>query len=619
MEFQEEEKQEQIEDTVEVENAEEVANGEDVAKEEAIAVEVKADEDKVLEASDAAEVRGGDKSKDLGDILIEKGLISEDQLEVAKKQMKVSGKSSLGELLVNMGFVTESVLGEAISKSSGTGKFDLKSIVLDARLIKKIPKDLAFKYKVVPVSISPKKVVVAVHDVYDVIALDKIKKYFPPNFIIEPVYSPESEILEIIDQYYDYDMSIDGILKEIETAQEGLEVSIKEGEDYKNPIVRLVDSILMDAVHVGASDIHFEPEETFLRLRYRVDGKMRQVKAFHIDFWPPVAVRVKIMSGMNIAESRKPQDGHTTTTLLGREIDFRVATQPTVNGENIVMRILDKAKALVDLDKLGYSPGNIKLLRKLLKKPEGVIVVTGPTGSGKTTTLYSILSYINSVDKNIMTMEDPVEYELPLIRQSAVKEGSLTFVDGIKSLMRQDPDIIFVGEVRDAETANIAVRAAMTGHQVFTTLHTNDALGVIPRLVDIGIRPFLLSGALICCVAQRLMRKLCADCKKPVKATAEECKVFGVDAANPPEIQSRVGCDVCDHTGYKGRVAVSEILNISRKIDEMIALGSTTNAIYEEARKEGFVTMADDGIVKILEGVTDLPELVRSVDMIERL
>ena len=230
-------------------------------------------------------------------------------------------------------------------------------------------------------------------------------------------------------------MSIDGILKEIENAQEGIETSQEDqinSEDYKNPIVRLVDSILIDAVHNGASDIHFEPEESFLRLRYRIDGKMRQIKAFHIDYWPPIAVRIKIMSTMNIAESRKPQDGHATTNVLGREVDFRVATQPTVHGENIVMRILDKAKSLVELDKLGYSKHNENLIKKLLKKPEGVIVVTGPTGSGKTTTLYSVLNYINSVDKNIMTLEDPVEYEIPLIRQSSVKEGSLDFVEGIK-------------------------------------------------------------------------------------------------------------------------------------------------------------------------------------------
>ncbi|MFZ8864965.1 MAG: GspE/PulE family protein [Rickettsiales bacterium] len=560
------------------------------------------------------------QSKDLGQILVEKGLISNDQLQVAKKQMAVTGKSALGELLVSMGFVTESALGEAISKTSGIDKFDLKSIVLDVRLIKKIPKEIALRHKIVPVGIEPKKVFVAVHDVYDVIALDSVRKYFPHNFTIEPLYSPETEILDVIDQYYDYEMSIDGILKEIENLKEGFDSNnIANNEDYKNPVVRLVDSILIDAVHLNASDIHFEPEESFLRLRYRVDGKMRQIKAFHKDYWPPIAVRIKIMSSMNIAESRKSQDGHATANVLGREVDFRVATQPTVHGENIVMRILDKAKSLVALDKLGYSDHNTALLMKLLKKPEGIIVVTGPTGSGKTTTLYSVLNYINSVDKNIMTLEDPVEYEIPLIRQTAVREGSINFVEGIKSLLRQDPDVIFVGEIRDADTASIAVRAAMTGHQVFTTLHTNDAVGVISRLSDIGIKHGLLAGALICCVAQRLIRLLCVDCKVKEKPRPDEMKILGLKEGEETQIYHAVGCDKCGNTGYKGRVAVSEILTISKEIDEMIALGATTNAILDQAIKDGFVSMAEDGLNKVLEGITDVDEIVRNLDVIDRL
>lgn len=561
-----------------------------------------------------------DGGRDLGEILVSKGIISKDQLQVAKKQMNLTGHSSLGDILVNMGFVTESALGEAISKTSGIEKFDIKSIVLDPRLIRKVPKDIALRHKIIPVSINPRKVFVAIHDVYDVIALDKIQKYFPSNLLIEPLYSPDTDILDVIDQYYDYEMSIEGILKEIENAKEGMEVGLaKDAENYKNPIVRLVDSILIDAVHMTASDIHFEPEESFLRLRYRIDGEMRQVRAFHKDYWAAIAVRIKIMSNMNIAESRKPQDGHATANVLGREVDFRVATQPTVHGENIVMRILDKTKSLVSLDQLGYSKHNQTLLKKLLKKPEGMIVVTGPTGSGKTTTLYSVLNYINSVGKNIMTLEDPVEYEIPLIRQSSVKEGGMSFTDGIKSILRQDPDIIFIGEIRDSDTANIGMRAAMTGHQVFTTLHTNDAVGVIPRLIDIGIRPFLLSGALICCMAQRLIRLLCPHCKNPTMATEEECKILGVDHNDPPTIFKSKGCDKCNNIGYKGRVAVAEILVISRTIDEMISLNSTTNAILEQAKSEGFISMAADGIDKVLKGSTSLEELINNIDMTERL
>lgn len=561
-----------------------------------------------------------EQTKELDEILLEKGIISNDQLLVAKKQMAIKGQGSLGDILVSMGFVTESTLGEAISKTSGVKKFDLKSIVLDPRLVKKIPKNIALANKIIPVSIEPRKITLAIHDIYDVIALDKAKKYFPPSFTIEPVYSPETDILEVIDQYYDYEMSIDGILKEIENAKEGIDSQSAEmDEDYKSPIVRLVDSILIDAVHDNASDIHFEPEENFLRLRYRVDGKMRQVKAFHIDYWPPIAVRIKIMSSMNIAESRKPQDGHATANVLGREVDFRVATQPTVHGENIVMRILDKAKSLVDLDQLGYSEHNIKQLTKLLKKPEGIIVVTGPTGSGKTTTLYSVLNYINSVDQNIMTLEDPIEYEIPLIRQTAVSEKGMGFAEGIKSLLRQDPDVIFVGEIRDPETAAIAIRASMTGHQVFTTLHTNDSIGVISRLKDIGVESGLLSGSLICCVAQRLVRILCNNCKEKTKATEEECHIIGANPGDDVYLYKAKGCDKCANTGYKGRIAISEILSISKEIDEMIALNATSNAIIEQAIKEGFVSMAEDGINKVIEGITDIDELIRNVDMTERL
>ena len=559
-----------------------------------------------------------DIGKDLGSILVKKAIISDDQLRVAEKEMSNRGTTSLGDILISMGFVTETTLGEVLTNLSGVKKFDLKQIVLDSRLIKKIPKEVSLRSKIIPVSINKRSVLVATADVYDVIAIDSVRKYFPPHISIEPVYANESDVLEAIDQYYDYEMSVDGILQEIEQAVDRVEGGGDNG-DYRNPIVRLVDAILIDAVHLNASDIHFEPEQGFLRLRYRIDGKMRQIRAFHIDYWPPVVVRLKIMASMNIAESRKPQDGHATSNVLGREVDFRVATQPTINGENVVMRILDKTKSLVPLDQLGYNQRNIEILKKVLKKPEGVIIVTGPTGSGKTTTLYSILSYINSVDKNVMTLEDPVEYEIPLIRQSSVREGSMSFVDGIKSLLRQDPDIIFIGEIRDADTASIAIRSAMTGHQVFSTLHTNDAVSVISRLTDIGVSPYLLSGSLVSCVAQRLIRMLCSNCKKSRNATDIESAILGVDVSEEVKIYDAVGCERCGNIGYKGRKAVSEIMVISKEISEMIALGKTINSIIDQAKKEGFFSMVDDGISKVLEGETSLEELIRSLDMTDRL
>jgi general secretion pathway protein E/type IV pilus assembly protein PilB len=325
------------------------------------------------------------------------------------------------------------------------------------------------------------------------------------------------------------------------------------------------------------------------------------------------------MSGMNIAETRNPQDGRITFNVMGREVDFRVATQPTVHGENIVMRLLDKAKSILPLDKLGFTDHTEKLLKKLIKRPEGIIIVTGPTGSGKSTTLYSVLNYINSIDVNIMTLEDPVEYKLPLIRQTHVKEGTMNFSSGIKSLMRQDPDIIFIGEVRDEDTALNAVRAALTGHQVYTTLHTNDAMGSIPRLNDIGVPPHMLAGSLICVVAQRLARRLCKSCKKERKATPEECKIMDIPASEAPLIHEPVGCEECDNMGYKGRIGLHEILQVDKGMDELISTGATRNAMMEYALENGFIPMIDDGVSKILDGLIDVNELMRCVDCTERM
>lgn len=562
------------------------------------------------------------KSLPLGQRLLRKGLISKDQLETALKEQQKQGahKKMLGTLLVEMGFITESALGEALTESSGVKQFDHRKNVLDPALIKKLPRETAIKCKAVPVSLDGDTISVAINDIYNIMAIDQIRRFFPGNFKIVPVYCSEADLLEIIDQYYGYEMSIDGILREIETGIGDKKQLSGEVEGYVNPTVRLVDSMLMDAIKRGASDIHFEPEGSFLRLRYRIDGKMLQIRSFHKEYWAAIAVRIKIMADMNIAETRHPQDGRTTYYVSGREVDFRVATHPTVHGENIVMRILDKHKALVPLEKLGFSENNDRLLRKLLKRPEGIIIVTGPTGSGKTTTLYSVLNYINDVDINIMTLENPVEYQLPMIRQSDIREESgMDFVSGIKSLLRQDPDVIFVGEVRDEATANMAMRAAMTGHRVFTTLHTNDALAAIPRLIDIGIPPHLLSGSLICTMAQRLIRKLCETCKEEATASEDECRILGVDNTKPPKIYRHKGCPQCTGTGYKGRLAVNEILPVDKELDELIATGATRRAMMEHALGKGFIPMAQDGTMKVLMGITDVEELVRTIDMTERL
>jgi len=562
--------------------------------------------------------------KPIGERLVERGLISRDQLEIAVKIQKDNKQSAMiGAILVEMGFITESALGEVLTESTGIERFDPKSTIIDPALIKQVPKEVAVRFKAVPILLEDKSVYVAMTDIYNVLAIDRIQRYFPKNYKMSPVHCSETDLVEIINNYYDYELSIDGVLREMEAMMGNYDDLIRisgEQDGYINPTVRLIDALLVDAIQKGASDLHFEPEGKFVRLRYRIDGKLRLVRSFHKDYWPAIAVRIKIISEMNIAETRNPQDGRITYNVLGREIAFRVATQPTVHGENIVLRVLDKHKALLRMDQLGYSEGNIKKLSKALKRPEGIIILTGPTGSGKTTTLYTMLSHVNTSDVNIMTLEDPVEYNLPMIRQSNIKEGTgMNFVDGIRSIMRQDPDIIFVGEVRDNETATMALRAAMTGHQVYTTLHTNDAIGVIPRLVDIGLKPSLMAGNIIACVAQRLARKLCDACKEKRSATEEESKILGFDSKKPPEVYQAKGCEKCNYTGYKGRIAISEVIVIDETIDELIATSATRAEITRYLEKSGFVNMADDGVDKVIKGVTDLTELVRTINLTNRL
>lgn len=554
----------------------------------------------------------------LGERLVSRGVISKDQLEIAlKEQRESSDKKELGTILVELSFITDSILSQVLSESSGFQSFDLRTMTLDAELIKKIPRLVAEQFKVIAISLEGNELSIATSDVYNVLALDQVKRYFPKNIKLIPYFANDFQITEVIEQYYDYEMNMHAIINEIETGE--VKYTGQE-EGYINPTVRFVDSVLTDSVKLGASDVHFEPESEFVRIRYRIDGQLMQILSFHKDYWSAILVRIKIISGLNIAESRNPQDGRISIAVVGRKVDFRISTMPTIFGENVVARILDKNRSLVPLMELGLTPENQTLLKRILRRPEGVIIVTGPTGSGKTTTLYSILAYINSMNVNIMTLEDPVEYQLPIIRQSQVKEGGeLSFENGIRTMMRQDPDIIFVGEVRDYETASMTMRASMTGHQVFTTLHTNDSLGVIPRLVDIGIKGPLLAGNIICTLAQRLTRKLCHFCKEEYYPNQEECKVLGLDPLNPSTLYRHKGCAKCFFTGYKGRVAVYEILPVDRELDDLIFREASRKEMMKYLRSVGFKTLADDAVVKILSGVTDLEEAVSAVDMSERL
>ena len=554
--------------------------------------------------------------------LINRKIVSKDQIEVAIREQKNIGKmEDIPSIMVRMGFISDKTLSEILNANTDAKNIDLKSLIIDQDLVRKIPKGFAMQNKVVAVGLFQDTVTVATTDIFNIVVSDQIKRFFPLNYNIQLIYASEADIINTIDRYYDYDMSIDGILKEIETGSAtGNEEQALQG-DYKSPMVRLVDAILTDAVRVGASDLHFEPENFFLRLRYRIDGKMEQIKAFHKDYWNSIAVRIKIMSGMNIAETRKAQDGRINAQILGRNIDFRVSSQPTIDGENIVMRILDEKKSILDLNKLGYFPRTQNIIKKCIKRPDGIVVITGPTGSGKTTTLYTILNMINSIDKNIMTLENPVEYRIPLIRQTNINpEIGLDFADGIRTLMRQDPDVILVGEIRDKETAVAAVQAAMTGHQVYSSLHTNDAFSAIPRLMQIGVEPYLLSGSLICIIAQRLVRRLCPHCKEKYPITEEEKKIvsrlFGDKIASKVnELYRAKGCDKCRNTGFSGRMAVVEIIDVDKELDEMIVTRATKKEITNYLNKHGFISMQMDGIQKVIMGYTTMDELIRSVDL----
>ncbi|MDD5297236.1 MAG: ATPase, T2SS/T4P/T4SS family [Rhodocyclaceae bacterium] len=553
----------------------------------------------------------------LGQALLEHGIISEDQLRIALQEQSTSS-APLGHLLVSLGFVSEAVLRDALGTALGKKSVSLSSALVDASAVQLVPQEVARRHRLIPLAYDGHRLTVAMADVHDIVALDHLRALVPDDVALEPVIAGEQEIARAIDQYYGHELSIDGILHEIETGEIDYRSLTTAGSDeYSQPVVRLIDALLTDAVKRDASDIHFEPEQNFLRIRYRIDGMLRQIRVLHKTYWPAMAVRVKVMSGMNIAESRAPQDGRISLNVSGRSVDFRVSVQPTVHGENLVLRILDRQKGLVPLTELGLRDQHVAQLHLMMERPEGIILVTGPTGSGKTTTLYAVLSQINNEAINIMTLEDPVEYPIAMIRQTSISETSkLDFVDGIRSMMRQDPDVILVGEIRDKDTAVMTFRAAMTGHQVYSTLHTNSALGAIPRLLDIGIPAETMAGNIIGVIAQRLVRRLCPHCKRPVPAQPHEMRLFGLDEdIPPPTIYQATGCRECEFQGYRGRMAIMELLRLDPDLDELIARRATLRDMRALASSKGFITLAQDAVSRVLDGHTSMAEVARVVDL----
>ncbi len=556
----------------------------------------------------------------LGELLVQQGLITTDQLRIGLTEQK-SNNTPIGRQLVRLGFVTEAAIRDAMARTVGQESIDLSQVVADAEALRLVPQEFARRHRVLPIAwdADERALTVATSGLFNVVALDQLRAMLGQGVMLNTLLAAEAQLEDYIDQFYGFELSVDGILREIETGEIDYQSLQAIGDEYTQPMVRLVNALLVDAVKRGASDLHLEPEYAFLRIRFRIDGVLEQVRSLHKTYWPGIAVRIKVMSEMNIAETRAPQDGRISLTLNGRPIDFRVSTQPTIHGENIVLRVLDREKSIISLDKMNLAPESLPKLQLMLARPEGILIVTGPTGSGKTTTLYSLLAEINDETVNIMTLEDPVEYPLNLMRQTSVNEAiKMDFANGIRSIMRQDPDIILVGEVRDQETAEMAFRAAMTGHQVFTTLHTNSALGAFPRLLDIGIQPDIMSGNIIGVIAQRLVRVLCSFCKEAYLPSPEERKLLGSREVGEVSLYRSVGCKQCAGKGFKGRMAIMEILLMDGDLDELVARRATTRELRTLALSKGFRPLADEAIARVLDGSTTIGEVSRAVDLTGR-
>lgn len=560
---------------------------------------------------------GSAPRKRIGDLLVERGLISADQLRIALMEQRQRGQP-IGQILVQLGFLTEDTLREALSENLGEAAISLATLVPDSAALALIPRELAKRHNVFPVAFDAESrtLQVAIADTNDIVAMDQVRAAVGLRATPRWHLAAQGEIADAIQRFYGHELRIDAILHEIETGNRTGVLDGGDAGDYGHPVVRLVDALLTEAVVRGASDVHFEPESHFVRIRYRIDGVLHQVRALHARYWPAMLVRLKILAGMNIAEQRAAQDGRIARTLAGRPIDFRAAVHPTVHGENFVLRVLDRKRGIVPLPALGLRPAQMELLKLMLARPEGMLLVAGPTGSGKTTTLYSILAHQSSEGVNVMTLEDPVEYLMPLIRQTSLSDAvRMSFADGVRSLMRQDPDVILVGEIRDADTAEMALRAAMTGHQVLSTVHANSALRTLPRIIDLAIDPEVLSGNVIGIVAQRLVRRLCEACRQPYEASDHERRLLGGAGAESLTLYRPVGCERCYGIGFRGRLALMELLRFDRQIDEMVARRATLADLERYALTVGFESLAVDAIRRVRDGVTTLAEVARVVDL----
>ncbi len=560
------------------------------------------------------------EQKSLGEIMVDKGVLTKAQLSQAETEAKKL-KLPLRKTLISLGMVKESDLISFFEQQMRIPYVNLNSYIIDAKILSLIPETFAKTHHVIPLFKAGDIITVAMTDPLDVVVLDELRAM--TKCIIEPVLTTETDIKKAFSQYFAAGASIDEVIKKIDN-EEVEEQKIRDEEDELSPekmrqaaeqapVIKLVNLIISEAVKEGASDIHINPEDKMVRVRYRQDGILREASCLPKTLQAAVLSRIKIMSDMNIAVKRSPQDGRFRLKIEGNQIDMRVSSFPAIHGENIVMRILDPASIMIGLEDIGFYPENLQQIKSLIEKPHGIILVTGPTGSGKTTTLYSALSSINSVDKNIITLEDPVEYQLEMIRQAQINpKAGLTFASGLRSILRQDPDVVMVGEIRDKETAEIAIQAAMTGHLVFSTLHTNDAPGALTRLVDMGIEPFLISSSVIGILAQRLVRKICPSCKESYQPTEKIVRELGIqDLSGKKMFYRGKGCKNCKNRGYKGRLGIFELLITSERIREMVLEKASADVIRKAAQESGMKTLRQDGLLKVFDGTTSIEEVMR--------
>lgn len=550
------------------------------------------------------------------DTLVNMGLVNNEQLEVALKEQKETG-DRLADILVRLEFISKEALTKALASHFGLAPINLKDYNPHKRVINVVPATIARRYKLLPLKLENGILTVALADPLDFLSLDNLENTL--GYKINPLLAKEQEMEVKLTQYYGVtEEALNTLVTEISESNlsiAGLEEVGKEDTEEDAPIIKFVSMLIFEAFKMRASDIHVEPLSSRLRIRYRIDGILQEVQAPPKKIQPPIISRIKLLAGMKIEEKRLPQDGRILVTVMGKTLDLRVSALPGIHGESVVMRILDKSSLLLGLEELGFLEENQKSWKEVIQIANGIILVTGPTGSGKTTTLYAVLNELNTPDKKIITVEDPVEYLLSGINQVQVRpQIDLTFANTLRSMLRQAPDVILVGEIRDTETAEIAVRAALTGHLVFSTLHTNDAASALTRLIDMGIKPFLVSSSIQAIMAQRLVRTVCSNCSENYHPPEEVLQVIekemGKEILKKANFRKGKGCNECNNTGYKGRLGIFELLIMSEKIRELVMEGLLSHQIKDLAHQKGMKLLREDGWIKACRGMTTVEEII---------